>query len=143
MVSNWIIIIFIIITISVWIRTIIHITIKLNADLIRCFVYYKHYQEFNQQALFEIKTFITNYLDAFTPTDEEHMETLLTVIVSTDNPVSYDVKNLVERLNPSKSIAWGLKGWIKVKLILIDSQNTIISNKFGKIDQKKFVKLLS
>jgi hypothetical protein len=106
-------------------------------------VYYKHYQEFNHSALLEIKTFITDYLDAFTPMDEEHMETLLTVIVSTDDPVTYDVKNSVERLNPSKSISWGLKGWVKVKLILIDSEHTIISNKFGKIDQKKLVKLLS
>lgn len=106
-------------------------------------VYYKHYATFNDQIFSEINAFITNYLNQFTPTDENHMETLLTVIVSTEDQVSNDLKKMVEKFNPSKSILWGLKGWIKVKLILIDSQNNIITNKFGQNDQKKLAKLLA
>ncbi len=106
-------------------------------------VYYKHYDDFNIQALSEINLFITNYLNQFTSADKDHMETLLTVIASTGGQVPNDVKKSVERLNPSKSIYWGLKGWIKVKLILIDSKNNIITNKFGHNDQKKLAKLLS
>lgn len=106
-------------------------------------VYYKHYKSFNSQALSEINAFITSYLNHFSPTDEDHMETLLTVIASTDERVSSDLKKMVAKLNPSKSILWGLKGWIKVKLILIDSQNDITTNKFGQNDQKKLAKLIS
>jgi len=71
------------------------------------------------------------------------METLITVIASTGVCVSDDIKKAVEKLNPSKSIMWGLKGWIKVKLILIDPQSNIITNKFGQNDQIKLAKLLS
>ncbi len=106
-------------------------------------VYYKHYENFNIQALSEINLFITNYLNLFTSADENHMETLLTVIASTDGQVPNDLKKSVEKMNLSKSIFWGLKGWIKVKLILIDSQNNIISNKVGQKDQLKLAKLLS
>ncbi len=106
-------------------------------------VYYKHYENFNIQALSEIDLFITNYLNQFTSADENHMETLLTVIASTGGQVPNDLKKSVEKMNPSKSIFWGLKGWIRVKLILIDSQNNIITNKVGQNDQIKLAKLLS
>lgn len=106
-------------------------------------VYYKHYETFNDQIFSKINIFINNYLNHFTPSDENHMETLLTVIVSTGDQLSSDYKKMVGRFNTSKSILWGLKGWIKVKLILIDSQNNIITNKFGQNDQKKLAKLLA
>ncbi|MDW7660705.1 MAG: hypothetical protein SCL54_04670 [Bacillota bacterium] len=106
-------------------------------------VYYKHYEHFDMRALSEINAFINRYLDQFSPADEDHMETLITVIASTGVCVSDDIKKAVEKLNPSKSILWGLKGWIKVKLILIDPQSNIITNKFGQNDQIKLAKLLS
>lgn len=106
-------------------------------------VYYKHYEHFDMRALSEINAFINRYLEHFSPADEDHMETLLTIIASAGSSVSDEIKKKVEKLNPSKSILWGLKGWIKVKLILIDPENNIITNKFGQKDQIKLAKLLS
>lgn len=106
-------------------------------------VYYKHFESFDIEALSDMKSFVDHYLSVFQPADETHMETLLTLIVSSEKPVPEQIKRALTKLNPSRSLKWGLKGWIKVKLVLIDSNKQIITNKFGQMDQMKLLKLIS
>lgn len=106
-------------------------------------VYYKHFENFDTSELSEMTKFVDAYLEEFQAADETHMETLLTVIISSNVPVSSEVKKALSKLNPSKSLKWGFNGWVKVKLILIDSNEEIITNKFGRVDQTKLLKLIS
>jgi hypothetical protein len=67
-----------------------------------------------------------------TPHDE-HMSSIITGVMVTAEKPDRDVANAVKRFKFHKSFAFGLKGWMDIRLILVHPQSgEVITNRKGK-----------
>ncbi len=86
-------------------------------------------------------TIISNIKEIVQP-NEEHMSSVLTLIVECDSLES-GLEEKILKYKRKKSFAFGLKGWVDVKfIVLLRSENRAIENKVAKGDAEK-LKLLS
>ncbi|QXM06639.1 hypothetical protein [Crassaminicella indica] len=63
----------------------------------------------------------------------EHMSSVITGVLVTDQEEDKKISNIVRKFKFHKSFAFGLKGWVDIRLILVHLGNgDIITNKKGK-----------
>lgn len=69
-----------------------------------------------------------------------HMSSTVTLIITCEMP-SKKLQKTIEKFKFYKSFAWGLKGWVNGKVILVDTQkNQGITNRYGKKDLHRFLR---
>ncbi len=86
-----------------------------------------------------LKSFLDDHLKDIVVYDEEHMSSVVTVIFEAPMPL-LEVQKKLARFKYYKSFSFGLRGWVNVKVMLIDpALNSGITNKQGKGDLEKFV----
>ena len=64
---------------------------------------------------------------------EEHMSSIITGVIALDNKPSTDIIDAIKKFKYHKGFAFGFKGWVDIRLILVtmDDKN-IVTNKKGK-----------
>ncbi len=92
---------------------------------------------FDSNELEFIKDFLVRNVKSILHIDDEHMSSIITMIVLADE-VSEEAKKLVKKFKYNKSFKLGLNGWVNSKLIVISkSENIAFENKLAKGDSVK------
>ncbi|MCF6462840.1 hypothetical protein [Clostridium sp. Cult1] len=96
-----------------------------------CFI--KYFHEFNIDHLNKYKNSLIKMIDIFVKPTEEHMSSIITGVIALDNKPSTDIIDAIKKFKYHKGFAFGFKGWVDIRLILVtmDDKN-IVTNKKGK-----------
>jgi hypothetical protein len=67
---------------------------------------------------------------------DDHMSTIITGIIVVDSVDDKKLESIVKRFRHQKSYAFGLKGWVDVRLILVDlhEKKVVPSKKAVKVE---------
>lgn len=108
-------------------------------------LFFKNISRVTEDFLDDIYQLTENIADTYSKIDSEHMETSITYLIQSDEPVSKEVQKFIKaRMNFIKNYSFGLKGWTKLKLIImVPTSNEVYVNKFGNRDKKSFQKILT
>lgn len=107
-------------------------------------ILYRSYDQVQLDDLIHLSDFGRKMLDTLPSPNEEHMETCITIMIISNNEPDDDVKRFLKnKCNHSKSFSWGLKGWSKLKMIImVPSSIEVYTNRFGERDKKRFKSIL-
>ncbi|MCK9444468.1 MAG: hypothetical protein M0Q14_08075 [Tissierellaceae bacterium] len=96
-----------------------------------CFV--KYFDNFNELDFQNFTKELIDSKDVLINLDDDHMSTIITgVIVLKDKPTD-EIAKTIEKFKYYKSFAFGLKGWVDIRLVLVAmNQKYIVTNKKGK-----------
>ncbi len=84
-----------------------------------------------------IKEFLNKNVDSIVNPNDEHMSTVITMVIIADN-ISDEAKKMISKFKYHKSFKLGFNGWVNVKLIVILKDKDIaFENKFAKGDSSK------
>ena len=65
--------------------------------------------------------------------DENHMSSAITGVLVTKHKPSADIIDTIKKFKYHKGFAFGFKGWVDIRLILVTMEdNYIVTNKKGK-----------
>jgi Mg2+ and Co2+ transporter CorA len=108
-------------------------------------LFYKEVDTVTENFLLDLKTLTEEVVDIYSKVDGEHMETSMTYIIKSNQDLSPEVnKVLKKKANFIKNFSMGLKGWSKMKVIvMVPTSNEVYVNKFGNRDKASFQKVLN
>ena len=108
------------------------------------YVFYKSYEHITCEVLDEIITLGMAAIDDYVKADEEHMESTVTYMLYADHIPSKEVlQDLKNKSNYSKSYQLGLKGWAKLKIIImVPTSNEVYTNRYGKGDKRILMQVI-
>lgn len=103
------------------------------------FLFYKNIEnEIKVEDIDKITLFLNDNLSNIIEVNNDHMSTLVTFILKVNTPINDMLKNKIEKFKYYKSFMFGFKGWVNCKIIVLDVNDEIITNKLGKKDKEKF-----
>ena len=83
--------------------------------------------------------FLVNSISDIVKPDENHMSSAITGVLVTDNKPSDDVIRQVKKFKYHKGFAFGLRGWVDIRLIMVTmADKYIVTNKKGKEVKKVY-----
>lgn len=108
------------------------------------YLFYKSYEHVTCAVLDEIITLGITAIDDYVKADEEHMESTVTYILYADHSPSKEVlQDLKNKSNYSRSYQLGLKGWAKLKIIImVPTSNEVYTNRYGKGDKRILMQVI-
>lgn len=102
-----------------------------------CFV--KYFSTLDPQRVQEYTTYLQAAVNDFVTPHEEHMSSVITGVIVADGNCSKEVMDRVKKFKYHKSFAFGFKGWVDIRLVLVLlNQGEVITNKKGKEVQKVY-----
>jgi len=106
-------------------------------------LFFKRVPEVTESFLNDLVSLMKESVDEFTKPDKEHMETCITYVIQSDEPLSNEMIKNIKKIKHVKNYLFGLKGWSKIKIIvMVPSSNEVYVNKFGIRDKKNFQNIL-
>lgn len=108
------------------------------------YVFYKDIDnKLNMLNIDKIKYVLNENVSKIIKMDEEHMASVITFIFSSSQSPDLEVEKAIKKFKFYQSFCFGIKGWVNVKLIFINSNtNEVITNKFAR-ENEKFFKTIS
>jgi hypothetical protein len=102
-------------------------------------VFMKHYDTFTDRDLDGFWQVLIKAADELPEPHDEHMSTIINGIVLTTSTIDAETESRIKKLKHDKSFAFGLKGWVYVRLLVINlNDHTMIHNKRGKEVAEQF-----
>lgn len=104
------------------------------------YVFYKDIDyEFNIENIQNIKTILQENVNKIVKIDEEHMSSVITFIFSSIKNPNLEVQNVIKKFKFYKSFKLGFKGWVNIKLIIINpNSGEVYTNKYARGNEKFF-----
>ncbi len=101
-----------------------------------CFM--KYYKSLNEDSLGKIIDILKISINDYIKPHDEHMSSTITGILAVDNIEDSEIIKKVKKFHYQKSFALGFKGWVDVRLVLVDlNRKDVITSKRAK-GVKKF-----
>lgn len=93
----------------------------------------KYYEDLNKKSIeIYIDTLIKS-IDKLINPSKEHMSSIITGVILLNNIPDNEIVDIVEKFKYQKGFAFGFKGWVDIRLLLVSlNEEFIISNKKGK-----------
>ena len=99
----------------------------------------KHIDHIDEHKLNAFTSSLIEAIDELIKLDENHMSSIITGVLVTDNRPSDDVIRQVKKFKYHKGFAFGLRGWVDIRLIMVTmADNYIVTNKKGKEVRKVY-----
>lgn len=100
-----------------------------------CFI--KHYEDLDNNKLYEIIDTLKSSIKDYIKPHEEHMSSNITGVLVVDNINNDELIKRIEKFHYQKSFAFGLKGWADVRLVAVNLSNGEVytSKKAKKVDK--------
>ncbi|WZL72402.1 hypothetical protein QBE52_15095 [Clostridiaceae bacterium 35-E11] len=99
----------------------------------------KHFSTLDIQKIQEYTGYLQSVIDDFVIPHEEHMSSVITGVIVADDNCSQEVIDRVKKFKYHKSFAFGFKGWVDIRLVLVLlDKGEVITNKKGKEVQKVY-----
>ena len=84
------------------------------------FCFLKHFDMITEDIVDAYIEMLIASIDDMVKIRDDHMSTIITGIIVTDSIDDKNIESRVKRFRHQKSYAFGLKGWVDVRLILVD-----------------------
>jgi len=100
-----------------------------------CFL--KYYKDFDSKELEEIIEILRTSIKDYVKPHSEHMSSTITGVLVVDELKNYELIKRVKGFHYQKSFAFGFKGWVDIRIILVDLRNrsVITSKKARRVDK--------
>lgn len=96
------------------------------------YIFLQIFEIFDEDKLKQFQKFLENAVDYFVDPHREHMSTVITGIIVSEEPLT-NLENIVKKYRYRKTYALSMKGWAEVRLIIVHpSSNHLIYNRKGK-----------
>lgn len=96
-----------------------------------CFI--KHFTSINEDELQRFIDLLIKSIDLVIDFDHGHMSSFITGLIILDNKPSDHIIKKIEKYKYHKAFAFGFKGWVDIRLILVTmNEKYIVSNKKGR-----------
>ena len=106
------------------------------------YVLYNHYDNVTPDHINKLMVYVKENVDDIIIRDKEYMSSGITFLLSSEKSIGKDTIKAVKNFKFYKSYSWGFKGWVNVKLILVDlNTNQAYSNALGRREKKRFILL--
>lgn len=103
-------------------------------------LYKKLHSEFTMDEFERMQSILQNKLDEIIEVNEEHMSSVITFLYEANLPKDRTLIQKINKFKFYKSFKFGLKGWVNVRLIVIDPIiNSGLSNRYGRGEMEKFI----
>lgn len=97
------------------------------------YIFIKCIDKIDDICLKEYIEFLVNSIDDIVKPDENHMSSAITGVLVTKHKPSADIIDTIKKFKYHKGFAFGFKGWVDIRLILVTMEdNYIVTNKKGK-----------
>jgi hypothetical protein len=104
------------------------------------YVLYHNCNNLDVDYINELKEYIKDNVDNIVIRDSETMSSAITLLISSEEDIDNDTIKSVKKFKFYKSYDWGFKGWVNVKLILVNLKtNQAYSNSLGRREKKRFI----
>lgn len=102
------------------------------------YIFYKRIEDkLNNDLLEKLKIFLNKHFDKIVQVDKEHMSSVITFIICSDETPDDDIIKNIKKFKFYKSFSFGLKGWVNAKLIFVNPNDELaVVNKFAKGTEK-------
>lgn len=95
---------------------------------------------FTEETFDAIERFFQNSATSLLSVDDEHMSSVVTIIIETPLPLETTLMKKIEKFKYYKSFMLGFKGWLHGGLMLINPlEEKGLSNKYSKKELEKFL----
>lgn len=96
-----------------------------------CFI--KYFDEIDEDRFYQFTNLLIKSIDSIINFDDGHMSSIITGVIILDNKPNEDIIEEIKKFKFHKGFAFGFKGWVDIRLILVTmNQNYIVANKKGK-----------
>lgn len=93
----------------------------------------KYFDELDKNNLQEFIESLKKAVDVIVKPSNDHMSSIITGVIVTDNRTEFDLEKIIERFKFQKGFAFGFKGWADIRLVLVTlNEKFVITNKKGK-----------
>lgn len=97
------------------------------------FLFIKYFKNLNKADLEFYINFLIENIDKLIEPSRDHMSSVITGVLVLDNRPDEEIIRAVEKFKYQKSFAFGFKGWVDIRLVLvIMKENHIITSKKGR-----------
>ena len=93
----------------------------------------KYFNKIDRDQLDKFIALLIKSIDFLIQPSEEHMSSIVTGVIATPDKPDSDIINAIKKFKYHKGFAFGLKGWVDIRLLLVTmNQDYIVTNKKGK-----------
>ncbi|SET11925.1 hypothetical protein SAMN05660297_01472 [Natronincola peptidivorans] len=104
-------------------------------------IFIKCISRLDEATLLQIKDHLKSATEDYVKPHSEHMSTIITGIVVVENGIEEHLKKMIQKYNYLRSFAFGFKGWVYIRLIVVDlKKGEVLTNRRGK-EVKKFYEI--
>lgn len=98
------------------------------------YIFYKDYDRMvNLEDIDGLYDFVSSHVDKLIKVDDEHMESVITILVTCEFPLDEKTKKAIKKFKFYKSFKFGFRGWVNGKIIVLDpSAGIYFSNRYGR-----------
>lgn len=104
------------------------------------YLFFKEYERtVDEDDIDGLLEFLKRNVDDLIDQDDEHMESVIILLLSCSFPVKASTRSKIEKFKFYKSYKFGFNGWVNGKIIVVDPfQKKYISNKFGRRVERNY-----
>ena len=103
------------------------------------FTFAKTFEELGETELYRFIDQLKGATEDYVNPHSEHMSTVITGVLIVEKGLEEGLKNIVKNFKFMRSFAFGLKGWVYIRLLAIDlDKGEVICNKRGREIKKIF-----
>ena len=93
----------------------------------------KYFNKIDRDQLDKFIALLIKSIDFLIQPSEEHMSSIVTGVIATPDKPDSDIINAIKKFKYHKGFAFGFKGWVDIRLLLVTMKDDyIVTNKKGK-----------
>lgn len=105
----------------------------INAIETNEFCFIKYFDNIDEREVENFTGVLIDAIDKVIDFEDGHMSSIMTGVIVLDNKPREEVLKMVEKYKYQKGFAFGFKGWVDIRLLLVTMDDKyIVSNKKGK-----------
>ncbi|SNT05945.1 hypothetical protein SAMN05446037_103624 [Anaerovirgula multivorans] len=105
------------------------------------FIFVKTFTELEEKELLQFTDHLMRAAEDYVDPHSEHMSTVITGIIVVEKGSGKDLRKMIEKFKFMRSFAFGFKGWVYIRLLVVDlDKGEVICNRRGR-EVKKFYQM--
>ena len=105
----------------------------INAIETNEFCFIKYFPSIDEREVENFTEVLKDAINIVIDFEDGHMSTIMTGVIVLDNRPREEIEKMVEKYKYQKGFAFGFKGWVDIRLLLVTMDDKyIVSNKKGK-----------
>ncbi|HKK94875.1 MAG TPA: hypothetical protein VJ916_00925 [Anaerovoracaceae bacterium] len=102
------------------------------------YIYGKHFHNVSKEDVKRFIELLKSTINSTVDPHEDHMSTTFTALITVDEPVDEETKDFIKKFKYQKSFLFGLKGWVVVRVVLVELSNEEVTGSKEAKKEKAF-----